>query len=1005
MPGCRNRDSIRLRAHQTVRQHSGTVGRSMTDVGRRADDLGFAVGHANSDWLSANRPTRPVTVGVRMDWFRCGLMLSMLGLAFCAGSSIARAGETVDFNRDVRPILNRYCLRCHGPDEADREAGLRLDQRAEATAALASGARAIVAGDPASSELWKRVSTSDESLRMPPAETRQTLTTAEQQTLRKWIEAGANYAEFWSFMPPQRPPLPQVNRITWPRNPIDRFVLAKLEQVSWEPAQEADRHQLIRRLSLDLRGLPPTAAEVDAFVNDAHPLAYEHLVDRLLADPAYGERWARVWLDLARYADSRGYGSDPLRHNMWRYRDWVIDAFNRNLPYDQFTVEQIAGDLLPEPSLSQRIATAFHRNTMTNTEGGTDDEEFRVAAVKDRTETTFKVWMGLTMECANCHDHKYDPISQRDYYQAYAIFNQTADADRGDESPTMPAPSDLVLERLARHDQQVAELQAQVARLQEQVRAEASTTPIVPVAGRFLRIEIPGTQKILSLAEVEVFQGSENLARRGRASQSSTAFAGPAELAIDGQTSGDYSGAKSTTHTATENNPWWELELDSVPAVDRIVLWNRTDNGHGSRLSGFRVLLLDAERKPVWDAFLEKAPDPKLELSPRPLRPLERELQQVRDRLANLEKTKPQLPTLPIMQELPEANRRANFMMVKGNFLSPGEPVEPQLPTRFFQPTASISPNRLGIATWLTDPANPLTARVAVNRLWAQLFGIGLVETEEDFGTQGEPPSHPELLDWLATEYVALGWDTKQVVRTIVTSATYRQSSRITAEQRERDPRNRLLSRSPRFRLSAETVRDQAMALSGLLSRKLNGPSVYPYQPGGLWRASFNGERTWPMSQGEDRYRRGLYTFWRRTVPYPSMQTFDAPSRELCTARRITTNTPLQALVTLNDPVYVEASQALARRIIREGGSTAEERIRFGLQLCLARPAEPQHLAILQQLFQAQYVHYQGQIEAARKLATEPLGPLPDDADVAEVAAWTVVANVLLNLDGVLTRS
>jgi len=763
-----------------------------------------------------------------MDWFRFGWMLSMLGLAFCAGSSVARAAETLDFNRDVRPILNRYCLRCHGPDEADREAGLRLDQRAEATAALASGARAIVAGDPASSELWKRVSTSDESLRMPPAETRQTLTTAEQQTLRKWIEAGANYAEFWSFVPPQRPPLPQVKRVAWPRNPIDRFVLAKLERVSWEPAQEADRHQLIRRLSLDLRGLPPTTAEVDAFVNDAHPLAYEHLVDRLLADPAYGERWARVWLDLARYADSRGYGSDPLRHNMWRYRDWVIDAFNRNLPYDQFTVEQIAGDLLPEPSLSQRIATAFHRNTMTNTEGGTDDEEFRVAAVKDRTETTFKVWMGLTMECANCHDHKYDPISQRDYYQAYAIFNQTADADRGDESPTMPAPSDLVLERLARHDQQVTELQAQVARLQEQVQAEASTTPIVHVAGLFLRIEIPGTQKILSLAEVEVFQGSENVARRGRASQSSTAFAGPAELAIDGQTSGDYSGAKSTTHTATENNPWWELELDSVPAVDRIVLWNRTDNGHGSRLSGFRVLLLDAERKPVWDAFLEKAPDPKLELSPRPLRPLERELQQVRDRLANLEKTKPQLPTLPIMQELPEANRRANFMMVKGNFLSPGEPVEPQLPTRFFQPTASISPNRLGIATWLTDPANPLTARVAVNRLWAQLFGIGLVETEEDFGTQGEPPSHPELLDWLATEYVALGWDTKQMVRTIVTSATYRQSSRITAEQRERDPRNRLLSRSPRFRLSAETVRDQAMALSGLLSRKLNGPSVYP---------------------------------------------------------------------------------------------------------------------------------------------------------------------------------
>lgn len=953
----------------------------------------------------AQQPERSSVSGLIRGSLACLFIGLLLPAHLVTAADDAASAPSVDFNREVRPILNRYCLRCHGPDEADREAGLRLDQRPAATAELPSGTRAIVAGDPASSELWMRLTTTDQAERMPPVETGQTLTEAERQTLRTWIEQGAPYAEFWSFVPPRRPPLPQVKSPAWPRSPIDHFILARLEQENWAPSPEADRHQLIRRLSLDLRGLPPTPAEVQEFIDDSHPFAYERLVDRLLADPAYGERWARVWLDMARYADSRGYGSDPLRTNMWRYRDWVIDAFNQNLPYDQFTVEQLAGDLLPEATLSQRIATAFHRNTMTNTEGGTDDEEFRVAAVKDRTETTLKVWMGLTMECANCHDHKYDPISQQDYYQFYAIFNQTADADRGDESPTMPAPTELLLERIARHDQQAAELKTQIASLQEQVKAEASTVPIEPVTGRYLRIEIPGTQKILSLAEVEIFHADQNIARRGRATQSSTAFDGPAELAIDGQTNGDYASAKSTTHTATENNPWWELDLTSPQVVDRIVIWNRTDNGHATRLSPVRITLLDGDRKPVWDAYTETPPNPKLELTPRPLRPLERELQQLRDRLAALDKTRPQQPTLPVMQELPESNRRPTFLMVKGNFLSRGDAVEPRLPTRFFEPTEAISPSRLGVARWLIDPANPLTARVAVNRLWAQLFGVGLVETEEDFGTQGEAPSHPELLDWLATEYVALGWDTKQLLRTMVNSATYRQSSRVTSEHRQRDPRNRLLARAPRYRLSAETVRDQAMALSGLLVRKLNGPSVYPYQPGGLWRASFNGERTWPTSQGEDRYRRGLYTFWRRTVPYPSMQTFDAPSRELCTARRITTNTPLQALVTLNDPVYVEASQALARRLIREGGATAEDRVRFGLRLSLARPEESQRVAVLLRLYEDQLRHYQGQPDAARKLATEPLGALPADWNPAEAAAWTVVANVLLNLDGVLTRN
>jgi len=927
-----------------------------------------------------------------------------MAMLVSAGTLAADADERLDFNRDVRPILARNCLRCHGPDESHREAGLRLDVRAAATSELDSGAIAIVPGDPQSSELMERVTSEDEFLRMPPPETRQSLTADQLATLQRWIEQGAPYAEFWSFVPPQRPQLPPVQQRDWPRNPIDFFVLARLEQAGLEPAPQADRHALVRRLSLDLRGLPPTPAEVDQFVNDPHEDAYERLVARLLDDPAFGERWARVWLDLARYADSRGYGSDPLRTNMWRYRDWVIDAFNRNLPYDQFTIEQLAGDLLPGATPQQQMATAFHRNTMTNTEGGTDDEEFRVAAVKDRAETTIQVWMGLTMQCANCHDHKYDPITQRDYYQFYAIFNQTADADRPDESPTITAPTSLVQYRNARVDAQIADERTQLAVAEQQLAAQQSEAAPTNVAARFVRVDIPGKQKILSLAEVQVLQGEQNLAGSGQASQSSTAFAGPARLAIDGLTDGDYAKAKSTTHTATEDDPWWELDLGAALPIGRVVVWNRTDGQLESRLANFRVTLLDAQRNVVWQTQSEKFPDPQIGFDPRPLNPVEQQIQTLRDRIAALEKSRPEMPTLPVMQELPEDRRRTTFVMSKGNFLSPGDEIEPDLPESLHAPDDELPRDRWGAARWLVDAQNPLTARVAVNRVWAQIFGIGLVETEEDFGTQGELPSHPELLDWLATEFVRSEWDTKHILRTIVTSAAYRQSSRTTPAATQRDPRNRLLSHAPRFRLGAETIRDQALALSGLLARKLKGPSVYPYQPQGLWRAAFNGQRTWPASQGEDRYRRGLYTFWRRTVPYPSMQTFDAPSRELCTPRRIRTNTPLQALVTLNDPVYVEAAQGLARRLLREGGPTTKDRVRFGLQLCLSRPADPQRVAVLVDLYDRQLEHFRGQPESARQLATDPRGPLPAELDAAEVAAWTVVANVLLNLDGVLTK-
>jgi mono/diheme cytochrome c family protein len=782
--------------------------------------------------------------------------LILLALVTPAGSAEA----PIDYNRDVRPILAKNCFACHGQDDGHRAAKLRLDRREPALASRKRGA-AIVPHAPDKSLLIARVTAKDEDERMPPMQTGNALSAAQIATLQRWIAEGAPYAEHWAFVKPKRPSLPAVKDLAWPRNGIDAFILAQLEKHGLRPETEADRYTLLRRVSLDLRGLPPSPQEIDAFLRDRSPDAYEKAVDRLLQDPAYGERWARMWLDLARYADSAGYGSDPLRPNMWRYRDWVIDAFNRNLPYDRFTIEQLAGDLLPDVTLDQRIATAFHRNTMTNTEGGTDDEEFRVAAIKDRVDTTLQVWMGLTMGCAKCHSHKYDPITQQEYYRFYAFFNQTADNDQPDERPTVPAPTAQQREQNRRIDERIAEVKKQL------------TAP--------------------QLAAVRTLR-------------------------------------------------WTPIPLESL------------------------VLLGE---------------------------------------LGKLEKSRPAVPQVPVMAELPAKQRRKTHLMIKGNFLNPGEEVEPGVPAAFHPLPQDGPRNRLAVAKWLFVNDNPLTARVAVNRYWAALFGVGLVETEEDFGTQGEMPSHPELLDWLATEYVRLGWDTKAFLKLLVTSATYRQASKVTPEKLAKDPRNRLLSRGPRFRLEAEMVRDQALALSGLLSRKRHGPSVYPPQPPGLWQAAFNGQRTWATSTGEDRYRRGLYTFWRRTVPYPSMATFDATSRETCTVRRIRTNTPLQAFVTLNDPVYVECAQALARRIVREGGSTAKERARFGLRLCLCRPPRAEQVQQVIELFRTEREHYRKDATAALALATDPLGPLPAGMDAAELAAWTVVANVLLNVDGVLTKN
>jgi hypothetical protein len=1143
----------------------------------------------------------------------------LLAAGTWAGAAPQRASaDGVDFNSQIRPILSGKCFNCHGADEKARKGKLRLDLRDEALSDR-KGSRAIVPGDAGKSELLKRIVATDPDDIMPPAKSGPPLTPAEIDLLNRWIRQGAPYSEHWAFVKPVRPALPPVKGKSWPENPIDRFILQKLEANGLKPSPAAGRAALIRRLSLDLTGLPPSPAEVEAFGKDRSRNAYERLVDRLLASPTYGERWTRVWLDLARYADSAGYGSDPLRLNIWPWRDWVIKAMNDNMPFDQFTLEQIAGDLLPDPSRDQLVATAFHRNTMTNTEGGTDDEEFRVAAVKDRINVTAQVWMGLTMGCAQCHSHKFDPITQTEYYRFYAYFNQTEDNDQPDEKPTLPLPTPEQREKMEKLKTEIAALEkerdktspgfeADLARWEKTqeknvewipiepsdlrssggamlkalpdhsifasgdspetdtytIRARTSLTNVtalrlellphesLPKAGsgrsengravvnefqvalrspkaelpkaRFIRIELPGSQRVLALAEVQVFDGTTNAATKGTARQSSTEGGAAAERAIDGVTNGDFK-AGSTTMTRPEDSPWWEVDLGHDTALDEIVVWNRTDRGLGTRLADFKVLALDVERKTVWErsvgappnpvAFLRVPRETNLKLQnasadfsakdfsaaqtvdgntdakngwsvggesgkphsvsfeingkgieesggllifsltqkygtnhtlghfrlsattePQPVRVLPGNIREIlavkpdarkegqrhelagyfREFAPSLEKVREQISKLrkelddikpvavPVMKELASDKRRETKFLHKGNFLDPGDKVETGMPAAFHPLPAGAPTNRLSVARWLVNRENPLTARVAMNRLWSQIFGTGIVETEEDFGTQGAQPSHRELLDWLAVEFMDKNWDTKAMLKTIVMSAAYRQSPKVTPALLEKDPRNRLLSRGPRRRLDAEMVRDQALALSGLLSSKTGGPSVYPVQPDGLWRAAFNGERTWATSKGEDRHRRGLYTFWRRTVPYPSMATFDAPSRETCTVRRIPTNTPLQAFVTMNDPVFVECSQALGRRLVREGGRSVADRIRYGLHLCLAEKPTRHQTKVLVELYEKELAHYREAGAEAKQLATDGIGDLPEGLTAAEAAAWTSVANVLLNLDGVLTK-
>ncbi|MBS0206014.1 MAG: PSD1 domain-containing protein [Planctomycetes bacterium] len=1195
-------------------------------------------------------------------------LLCIIGL----GSSTSRAAEAPDYGRDVRPILSQFCFKCHGPDETKREAGLRLDLRDEAIRAAGSGERPIVPTEPAASEMIRRIHSTDPDEQMPPPSTKQQLSLAQKEILRQWIAAGAEYKPHWSFVPPQRPALPAVKLTSWPRRGLDNFVLHRLEAEQMSPSSEADRYTLIRRLSLDLIGLPPTPDEADEFVADSSPDACEKWIDRLQASPHYGERWARRWLDLARYADTNGYEKDRGR-SIWPYRDWVIQALNGNLPFDQFTIEQLAGDMLPGATQDQRIATGFHRNTMLNEEGGIDPLEFRFYAMTDRVATTATVWLGLTVGCAQCHTHKYDPITHRDYYGMFALLNNA-------DEPEIDVIRPEIAARRHELEQRIAALQAQLPN-RFPLQDEFDWKPIQPVTAKSsqgatleplgdgtvfvsgtnpesdtyelefdseladvtaVRLEVLSDSRLPGKGPGRTPHGNFVLSEiTGRVSQKDLKFVRatadfaqdqfPVDKAIDGQTTANGwaihgPGEWNVNRTAVfvldaptgkpEKPVRWTIRLTQAygkqhtigkfrlslgtrrPSSEgseaerrrahlnqkfgewlaveqgRVVSWTKLrptaaasnlplltiqpdhsivatgdmskrdtydikfaaateqSSASKSRWTAIRIEALPDGRSPkngpgrvyyegpFGDFFLSevtlKADGQPVKLTapsqsfanggntaamaldgnqqtgwsinggqgkahvavfrfeqpverssqfdlsllferyyaaglgrvrvsvtddPRPVEasPLPMELESIvltsrdaksddksmwidrypqllpyfcevapelaaeRQAIANLRSQLPAFPTTLAFHERPASNPRQTHRYHRGEFLQPKEVVEPAVLSALPQLPRALPANRLTFARWLVSADNPLGARVAVNREWTALFGRGLVRSVEDFGSQGTAPTNPALLDWLAVELSGnqsgvQNWDLKRLHRMIVSSSTYRQSSRVTPELLAKDPTNEWLARGPRQRLEAEILRDTALQASGLLSHKLYGPSVFPPQPSSVTTEGTYGGLAWNVSPGEDRYRRTMYTFSKRTSPFAMSLTFDGPSGEACVARREVTNTPLQALTLLNDTVFVEASQALGREFAARDGSV-DQRLALLFRRCVTRPAAADELAVLKQFFDDQETRLQN-----KQLDAKALAGAGAENEIAR-AAWTIVARAILNLDEAVTKN
>ncbi|MSU73346.1 MAG: DUF1553 domain-containing protein [Opitutus sp.] len=1052
----------------------------------------------------------------------CGQTVAGLFIAL----AVASAAAPLRFNRDVRPILSENCFHCHGRDEARREGKLRLDERAGAVQAR-EGIAAVVPGKPDESELIRRIEAKAAADIMPPPESHRTLTAAQIATLRRWITEGAGYEGHWAFQPPAREPAPKFGP-AGPAGEIDHFVRALLARDGLRPAEPAEPGAWLRRASLDLTGLPPTVAELDRF--EAAALArgenaYGDAVERLLASPHFGERMALEWLDAARYADTHGFNNDSAR-SMWRWRDWVIQAFNRNLPYDRFIVEQLAGDLLPSPTVEQRIATGFGRNHVINSEGGIIDEEYRVEYVADRVKTLSTVWLGVTMECARCHDHKYDPISQQDYYRLFAFFNhvqeQGEDGRVANAAPIMAAPTAAQQEELTAQDRQLAALDGKLAAAADRWKWDAATQAQVEVLAKSTRSTIDaqkGAVMILSEEKTppekparaaaddddpEEVATPEVIARMRTVPAARMDFSGkegltvafwlrtevgnPRDTALF--SSADYSGSQAAGGYGRGRElrlvdgelelrlnvrfPAYALVVRTAGAGLRPGEWRHIAVTYaGGRKASDVRMFVDGEEAPVVvrhdglsaeppkrdylvgadnakasarlaGAFEDARSYPRVLDAPalralfraRALpeaaaalaegrasarqrgwladawvgeQPGSREQDAEREALLGAHLAlRRSLPNTMVMEEMPAP--RGTFVLNRGLYDSPGEAVEPGVPAVIGVPWPEGAPrNRLGLARWLTDPRHPLTGRVVVNRFWAQFFGTGLVKTLEDFGSQAEWPSHPELLDWLARDFVDGGWDVKALVRKIVLSATYRQSSATAPAALARDPENRLLARSPRVRLPAELIRDQALAVSGLLVPRLGGPSVYPYQPDKLYEGVVVGVAypgtSWGQSSDSDLYRRSLYTFWKRTLPHPAMTIFDAPDREFCTVRRSRTNTPLQALVLWNEPGLVEAARRLGTRMLREAPGDDAARLAWAFRATTGRRPEPAETAALTRLWDRFRADYAANPATAERLLR--VGASAADASVppAELAAATAVASALLSLDETITKN
>lgn len=967
---------------------------------------------------------------------------------------------SVEFNRDVRPILSDKCFHCHGPDNSQRKSKLRLDQEAGAKTA-------IVPGDPAKSELIKRITSVNKAIHMPPVYSGRTLSDKEIDTLTRWVSEGAVWQKHWAFIPPKRQP----------GQTIDSLVSARLEKEGLTRSPQADKTTLIRRVSLDLTGLPPSPAEIDAYLADSSPNAYEKVVDRLLASPRYGERMAIRWLDAARYADTNGYQTDAERI-MWRWRDWVIDAFNKNKRFDQFTLEQLAGDQLPNATREQRIATGFNRNHRGNSEGGIIPEEYLAEYAIDRVETLSTVWLGLTLGCTRCHDHKYDPFTQKEFYQLFAFFDSIPERGRyfkyGNTPPLIPAPTPDQEARLRSLDGRLAAAEQRFAQVERDWRSAQASWEKSAEAARAGQWSLPW-QLAHQHPQAESFDGKRatdegnkgefNFFSKFTLSARVYATAGTGmilsrtsevpessgySLALrNGKIQGNFiqrwldDALRVETEESLPLNEWHHVVLrydgsrmaegiaifvDGKPWKLKVLLDDLNQDFHTKdplriggggftgRIEQVRVyadslstgqiaVLADestigeiathASRTPAqtdklnW-FYLENVAAPSI-------RDAWRERERLRkERQALVES----FPSVMVMQDTERP--KETFVLIRGNYDRPGARVERRLPAALYShPEQTL--DRLSLARWIVDPSNPLTARVTVNRFWQMLFGVGLVKTVEDFGSQGEWPSNPELLDWLAVEFVETGWNVKALMKTIVMSDTYRQSSKVTPGLMERDPENRLLARGPRMRLPAEVLRDQALTISGLLVEKVGGPSVKPYQPAGLWK-ELSGGTDYQRDHGESLYRRSLYTFWKRTSPPPGMMTFDSAGRETCTVRENRTNTPLQALTLMNDVTYAEAARKLAERMMLEGGTDAASRLKYGFRLATARWPGENERRVLERSYNYHRDRYQTDPKAAQQFLSEGESPRNPGLNPNELAAFATVASMLLNLDETVTK-